>query len=104
MEHNPHEVRISVAGLGLRMYVSRLDRPWLETPFLLEGLLVESADELAKLKAICQHVYVDVTRGSRPDGRFIEPEAPDPSRRGGPRNEIASLHTTNWAVSAAFEA
>jgi len=104
MAHNPHEVRISVAGLGLRMYVSRLDRPWLETPFLLEGLLVDSQDDLAKLKAVCQFVYVDVTRGARPDARFIEPDAPDPAKQGGPRNDIASLNTTVWAVSAPFEA
>jgi hypothetical protein len=67
MDISAREVRISVQGLGLGMYVSRLDRPWLETAFLLHGLKITSDDEVAMLQRICNHVWVDVTLGDTPD-------------------------------------
>ncbi len=40
------------------MYVSRLDRPWSETPFLTQGFYVKSADEIQKLKESSRFAYV----------------------------------------------
>lgn len=42
------------------MYVAELDRPWLDTPFLLEGVLLRNEAELATLRRYCQWVYVDL--------------------------------------------
>ena len=50
-----------VAQLNIGMYVCELDRPWLGTPFLLEGLLIEEDAELETLAKICTFVYVDRT-------------------------------------------
>lgn len=50
-----------VSQLNIGMYVCELDRPWLGTPFLLEGLLIEDEKELATLATICTFVYVDRT-------------------------------------------
>ncbi len=44
------------------MYVSNLDRPWLETPFLLQGFMIESYDDIKKLREHCEFVYVDSRR------------------------------------------
>lgn len=53
-------VRVAVEHLRLGMYVSELDRPWLDTPFLFQGFpLVESA-QIAQLREYCQWVWVDV--------------------------------------------
>jgi HD-GYP domain-containing protein (c-di-GMP phosphodiesterase class II) len=101
---NPNEVRISVAGLGLRMYVSRLDRPWLGTSFPLEGLTVDTIDDLATIRDLCQHVYVDPTRGPAPELRYVEHEPSELVRRAQGHDEIAGLRKTNWAVTTKFEA
>ncbi len=53
--------KISVYDLELGMYVSELDRPWLETPFLFQGFEIRSLDEIAQLKLFCQHVYIQVS-------------------------------------------
>lgn len=37
--------KLAVAELELGMYVVELDRPWLETPFALQGFLVSSREE-----------------------------------------------------------
>jgi HD-GYP domain-containing protein (c-di-GMP phosphodiesterase class II) len=41
------------------MYVARLDRPWLETPFLFQGFPITSSEDIDKLKQYCEYVYVD---------------------------------------------
>ena len=53
-------VRFPVAQLQYGMYVAELDRPWLDTPFLLEGVLLRNEAELATLRRYCQWVYVDL--------------------------------------------
>lgn len=59
-------VRVPVTGLQLGMFVSALDRPWLETPFLLQGFLIRSVEDIAELRKHCSYVYVDVLKGKAP--------------------------------------
>lgn len=44
------------------MFVAELDRPWLDTPFLLQGFLVDSEPELEALRKYCGHVFVDLKK------------------------------------------
>ncbi|HEY2346754.1 MAG TPA: HD-GYP domain-containing protein [Xanthomonadaceae bacterium] len=104
MEATPYETRIAIAGLDLKMYVSRLDRPWIESPFLLEGLLVETQEDLEKLQKLCRHVYIDVTRGASPDRRYVEPEEPVAAEKSVPfAAEFAALNTTTWQIATRVE-
>jgi HD-GYP domain-containing protein (c-di-GMP phosphodiesterase class II) len=43
------------------LYVCGLDRPWEETPFLFQGFVIESDDELQMLRRLCKVVYVEVS-------------------------------------------
>jgi len=54
--------KVLVQDLDIGMYVSALDRPWLETPFLLEGFLIERDEDISYLRQHCEYVYVDVER------------------------------------------
>ena len=45
------------------MYVSNLDRPWLDTPFLIQGFLIKDHDEITLLKKYCEHVFIDTSKG-----------------------------------------
>ena len=54
--------QVTIDRLELGMYVSKLDRPWLETPFLFQGFYLESLDDIAELRQHCQHVWVDLDR------------------------------------------
>ena len=51
-----------VAELKLGMFVAELDRPWSDTPFLLEGLLLESENDLETITRLCREVTVDLSR------------------------------------------
>ncbi|MBN7795658.1 HD-GYP domain-containing protein [Parahaliea mediterranea] len=54
--------KVYTADLKVGMYVSGLDRPWLESPFAMQGFRISSEDELAKLRELCQYVYVDLQK------------------------------------------
>ena len=58
------KVKIQVEQLKVGMFVSDLDRPWLDTPFLLQGFLIEDQEEIAKLRYYCKYVMVDRARSS----------------------------------------
>jgi len=64
------EIKTSIKGLEIGMFVSRLDRPWIETPYLMEGMIIESEDEILKLSKYCSYVYVDVEQGISPKTRY----------------------------------
>ena len=49
-------VKVMVADLKPGMYVSGLDRPWLETPFVLQGFRINSEEDIRELRSHCQYV------------------------------------------------
>lgn len=61
-----HRFQVSVDALQAGLYVAELDRPWLDTPFLLPGFLIDSEAELQTMRRTCSFAYVDLDR-SRPD-------------------------------------
>ena len=57
------EKKISTIFLQKGMYISNLDRPWLDTPFLIQGFFVKDDEEIALLKKYCDHVFIDTDKG-----------------------------------------
>jgi putative nucleotidyltransferase with HDIG domain len=52
------KTKVDVHDLRKGMFVSELDRPWLGTPFMFQGFEIQTDEELAQLRELCQHVYV----------------------------------------------
>ncbi len=52
--------RITAQRLTLGMFVAELDRPWIDTPFLLQGFLLDSEVELETLRKYCRYAFVDL--------------------------------------------
>ncbi len=50
---------VAVESLNFGMYVSKLDRPWTETPFMFQGFVLKSDKQLEVLKKYCKTVFVD---------------------------------------------
>ena len=59
-------IQLKTSAVKIGMFVAGLDRPWLDTPFLFQGFLIEDEDQLAELRKYCQAVTVDRDR-SRAD-------------------------------------
>lgn len=77
--------KVKVADLQIGMYVTELDRSWVGTPFLFQGFLIESDEELSQLKSLCTFVIIDDTQssvaiaqvGQPADGIAATPAQPD---------------------------
>lgn len=55
--------KVHTVDLRSGMYVSELDRPWIETPFLFQGFEIAAPEEIEKLRQHCKYVYIDVELG-----------------------------------------
>ncbi|MDX1527278.1 MAG: DUF3391 domain-containing protein, partial [Gammaproteobacteria bacterium] len=53
------EKKIAVNQVTRGMFVCRLDRPWLETPFLLQGFYVTNEEDISGLKEYCEYVFIE---------------------------------------------
>ncbi len=52
--------KIDVKSLTRGMYISRLDRPWLETSYPIEGFYIQNMEDIQNLSALCRFVYIDI--------------------------------------------
>jgi len=50
---------VPVEFLEFGMFVAKLDRPWTETPFVYQGFVLKTEQQLNALKKYCKVVYVD---------------------------------------------
>ena len=92
--------QVAVEDLRLGMFVVELDRPWLDTPFLLQGFLVDSQVELDTLVKYCDYVYVDLELSSAAVAdliRRVEIRAPELEPRTLPMAERAQVASATQA-------
>ena len=55
-------MKVDTKDVAIGMYVTRIDRPWLESPFLLQGFMINDDDDKSLLIKHCEYCYVDVAR------------------------------------------
>ena len=56
------KVKLHVSDLKKGMFICEIDRPWLETPFPLQGFAVESEELINEVIQYCEYVHIDVDR------------------------------------------
>jgi cyclic di-GMP phosphodiesterase len=71
---------LAVAQLRFGMYVTELDRPWTETPFMFQGFVLQTDEQLETLKKYCKSVFVDDERS--------ELRGPARGKPGAPRHTV----------------
>lgn len=62
MESAPKTVKIHISELKIGMYVSKLDCDWLETPFLMQGFVIESLDDIDAVAEYSTHIWIDAVQ------------------------------------------
>lgn len=62
MAQETEKQKVDTRDLKQGMYVSELDRPWIESPFMFQGFLITNDQELAQLSQSCNYVYVDIAK------------------------------------------
>ncbi|MDD1622905.1 MAG: HD-GYP domain-containing protein [Methylococcaceae bacterium] len=58
-------VQIDVKNLKVGMYVSKLDRPWLETNFLFQGFELKTQADIEAVQKQCEFVFIDVAKQTK---------------------------------------
>lgn len=56
--------KVAVKDLKIGMFVADLDRPWIDTPFPIQGFLIEDQQQIAELQHACKVVTVDRARST----------------------------------------
>jgi len=59
--------KVNAKDIKIGMFIADLDRPWIDTPFLLQGFLVGSEDQLRQLREHCHWVLIDPHRSVGPE-------------------------------------
>lgn len=54
--------KINVPDLAEGMYIARLDRPWIGTPFPIQGFHIRNNDDIRLLGTLCRYVYINVIK------------------------------------------
>jgi putative nucleotidyltransferase with HDIG domain len=73
MDERPKSHKIHISELKIGMFVSKLDRDWLETPFLMQGFIVETLEDIDLVAQYSEHIWVDelVSEWVPPEKRSI---------------------------------
>jgi len=58
----PLKIKVNSVDLIKGMYISELDRPWVESPFLFQGFLIKDAEEIEQVISTCKYVYIDTEK------------------------------------------
>ena len=56
--------KVTTVELKVGMFVAELDRPWTETPFLLQGFVIETDKQILALQKYCKYVIIDRARST----------------------------------------
>ncbi len=67
---------LPVAELKFGMYVASLDCPWTDTPFMFQGFVLETEEQLETLKKFCKSVFVDEARSELRELAPLKPFTP----------------------------
>jgi len=110
------EMEVRVGNLEIGMRVTRLDRPWEDTEFLLQGFIIQDQEEIFALRRQCDFVFVEtrtgvtaaelshqksgrrtVAQGLSARGSKAQANAPNKSsprdRRGIPKKRVSYINT-----------
>jgi HD-GYP domain-containing protein (c-di-GMP phosphodiesterase class II) len=74
--------KVDVKDLKIGMFIADLDRPWIDTPFALQGFILEDGQQIAELQRICQFVMIDRARST--GNEFRKPTSAAPSSGAAP--------------------
>lgn len=101
------EREIEADHVKLGMFVCRLDRPWTDTPFPLQGFYVTELSQIETLRSFCRHVWIDIelSRASARSGRH-RPGAVPPSIEIAPPPRVVidtRVGSTHYEDSVEFE-
>ena len=84
------ETKVLTKNLRVGMFVADLDRPWIDTPFPIQGFVIEDVNQIRQLQRHCEFVIID---GARSTGDEYGPP-PAPAKPAQERSAEPRVHVT----------
>jgi len=69
------EKKVNVSDLEIGTYVSRLDRAWVDTPFMFQGFYINDEEDITELTKHCHYVYIDTSKETLSNDRLLTLES-----------------------------
>ena len=66
--------KVSTSQLKQGMFITHLDRPWIDTPFLYKDTTLENSEDINLVREYCNYVYIDPERGIAADSYLDDME------------------------------
>ena len=102
MQIEEREIEADQVKIG--MFVCRLDRPWTDTPFPLQGFMVRDIEQIAQLRDLCGRVWIDVELSKHVPG-LMRRKAPSYAESGSAASlQDPRIGSTHYEDSVALEA
>lgn len=102
-----HKVKIYSNSLQIGMYVCELDRPWLESPFLFQGFVLATKEDIEAVQEVCEYVFVDPVKTKQGRGDNLRRPVKQPAfagnapqKRAAVEQEIAKARTAHKHTSS----
>ncbi|MBL0124191.1 MAG: DUF3391 domain-containing protein [Betaproteobacteria bacterium] len=86
--------KVNAPDIKLGMFIADLDRPWIDTPFLLQGFLIEDEGQIRQLRDLCKWVLIDPQRSVGPEYSAPVKKVPIPRRDLGSDPRVSVNRTT----------
>lgn len=83
-------LKVNALDLEVGMYVSELDRPWVDTPFPLQGFHIKSLSDAQKVQNYCKFVFIDVEKGSAPEQAKVKHAAPPKKKQNAQQAQVST--------------
>jgi HD-GYP domain-containing protein (c-di-GMP phosphodiesterase class II) len=96
--------KITANEIKIGMFVADLDRPWMDTPFLLQGFMLEDAEQVAQVREHCQWVMIDPLRSIGPEFERRPVKKAPPPRRDLGKDPLVVVHRTETPKVSGIEA
>ena len=56
------KIKVLSEDLTIGMYISELDHPWIESPFLFQGFQLKDKEDIQQVLSTCKYVYIDTEK------------------------------------------
>lgn len=56
------KIKVLSEDLTIGMYISELDHPWIESPFLFQGFQLKDQEDIQQVLSTCKYVYIDTEK------------------------------------------
>lgn len=91
---------VPVSDLKFGNYVHELDRPWTDTPFMFQGFVLRTPDQLEVIRKFCKSVTIDTERSETGTDARLQSLS---SGATAPKAAASSTGKTNYVETASIE-